>query len=333
MHRNTALFATGVALCVLPLVNCGGGSRHDVEEAYYLVTTNKDIPYWQAAKSGFTDAAMQLKVKHEMVGTDTYDPKEEAQELRRLLALKTKPSGILVSAADAEAMKPVIDEAVSQGVPVVTIDSDAPSSRRLLFVGTNNYEAGRMGAEVAAKALNGKGNVVVFTMPGQANLKDRMHGYEQVFRANPGIKIVEVVDIHGDPRVAFDRANDIIEKGKPEVNAFVCLEALACPEVAEVLSRRGVKDKVVVAMDTDPDTLDWIRKGVIVATVAQKPYTMAFFGLKVLDDLYHNKLPSLTAEFEKDTRAPVPNLVDTGATLVDKSNVDRFVAAGAQKTS
>ncbi len=119
MHRNTALFATGVALCVLPLVNCGGGSRHDVEEAYYLVTTNKDIPYWQAAKSGFTDAAMQLKVKHEMVGTDTYDPKEEAQELKRLLALKTKPSGILVSAADAEAMKPVIDEAVSQGVPVV----------------------------------------------------------------------------------------------------------------------------------------------------------------------------------------------------------------------
>jgi len=54
--------------------------------------------------------------------------------------------------------------------------------------------------------------------------------------------------------------------------------------VAEVLSRKYVKNKLVVAMDTDPLTLEWIQKGVIAATVAQKPYTMAFYGLKNLDD-------------------------------------------------
>ncbi len=331
MYRNTALGATVVAVCVLPLLNCGGGARHDVQEAYYLVVTNKNIPYWQAAHAGLSDAAGQLKVKFEMVGTDTYDPQGEAHEFKKLLALRNKPTGIMVSPADPESMKPLIDEAVAQGIPVVTIDSDAPGSKRLLFIGTNNYEAGRMGANVAVKALNGKGNVAMFTIAGQTNLKERLNGYEEVFRAHPGIKVAEVVDIKGDPRIAFDHTTDILEKNKPEVNAFVCLEAMACPEVAEVLNRQNVKDKVVVAMDTDPRTLEWIRKGVIAATVAQKPYTMTFFGTKVLDDLYHNSIPSLSADFARNARAPLPSLVDTGATLVDRSNVDQFADTGAQK--
>ena len=66
------------------------------------------------------------------------------------------------------------------------------------------------------------------------------------------------------------------------------MEALAGKEVAAVLSQNHVSGKTVVAMDTDPDTIDWIRKGVIAATIAQKPYTMAYIGLEMLDNLHHN---------------------------------------------
>jgi len=82
-----------------------------------------------------------------------------------------------------------------------------------------------------------------------------------------------------------------------------------------------------MAMDTDPDTLDWIRKGVIAATISQKPFTMTFVGLKMLDDLYHHKLKTLNADWTKDSFSPVPTFVDTGSSLVDKSNVEAFVAA------
>jgi ribose transport system substrate-binding protein len=321
-----------LASLALPLVHCGGSdSRHDVAEAYYLITTNRKIPYWQAAGAGLAHGAEQLKVKYEMAGPESYDPRGQKQELEKLLAARNKPTGILVSPADPAMMTPVIDQAVSQGIPVITIDSDAPQSKRLLFIGTNNYEAGRMGGEVAARTLGGKGNVVVFTIAEQLNLKERLNGYEQVFRSHPGIKVVEVVNIKGDPSVAFDRTNEILEKGQPQVNAFVCLEALACPEVAEVANRRGVKDKVIVAMDTDPRTLEWIQKGVIAATVAQKPFTMASFGVKILDDLYHHKPPSLLADFSRDARSPLPNLIDTGATLVDKNNAAEFQKAEANQ--
>jgi ribose transport system substrate-binding protein len=111
------------------------------------------------------------------------------------------------------------------------------------------------------------------------------------------------------------------------VDGFICLEATACEEVAEVLDRNKVTGKVVVAMDTHQGTLEGIQKGIIAATIAQKPFTMAFVGLKMLDDLYHHKPPSLDVHWAQDPFSPVPSFVDTGATLIDKSNVSSFIQA------
>lgn len=307
----------------LPLVNCGS-SPHDPGEKYYLIATNVKVPYWQQAGSGLVRAANALKVQAEMVGPETYDPKAQKDELVKTLG--KKPAGILISVSDPNVLKQEIDNAIGQGVPIITIDSDAPTSRRLVFVGTDNYKAGVMGAEVAAKQLNGKGNVVVFTIPEQPNLDDRLHGYKDVFAKYSGIKITEVVDMKGDPRVAFDKTTELVDKNA-KVDAFVCLEAIACPEVAEVLDRKKTTGKVVVAMDTDQRTLEGIQKGVINATVAQKPFTMAYFGVQLLDNLHHNPPPSLTANFAQDSLATIPRMVDTGITLVDKSNVDQFMQA------
>jgi len=306
---------------VLPLLNCGG-SAHELTEAYYLVTVNKKIPYWQTAANGLTQAALELKVQSETFGPDNYDPQAERQDFQRVLKTR-KPSGILVSAADSELLRADIDAAIAQGIPVVTMDSDSPGSKRLTFVGTDNYEAGRMGGNIVVKQLQGKGNVVIFTLPEQANLRERLHGYEEVFKAHPGIKVLETIDMKGEASIPFDRTNQFTEKKAP-VDAFVCLEAVSCPEVAEVLSRNNVTGKVVVAMDTDPRTLDWVQKGLINATIAQKPYTMAYFGLKLLDMIHHQKPPSLLVNWAQDTRAPFPAFVDTGATLIDKSNVEVF---------
>ncbi len=54
---------------------------------------------------------------------------------------------------------------------------------------------------------------------------------------------------------------------------------------------------------------------------------MAFYGLKNLDDLHHHKPASPQINFARDSRSPIPVYVDTGATLIDKSNVDAFIQA------
>ncbi len=317
--RKSVLATLSLVAAVL-VVGCGG--KHDASEKYFLVAANVKLPYWQTAASGLARAARQLGVQAEMVGPDTYDSAAEQQQFRS--AVSKKPAGILISAADASQFRGEIDSALSQGIPVITMDSDVPGSKRPSFIGTNNYDAGMAGGRRLAQELKGKGNVIVLTMPGQANLEERLHGYRDAVASNPGIKIAEVVDIRGDPRVAFDTTNDLVTKDPGKVDAFVCLEAASCKEVADVLTRNKTTGKVVIAFDTDKETLDWIQNGVIAATIAQKPFTMAFYGLKMLDDLHHYKPEHLDAGFTRDSFAPVPYFVDTGASLLDKSNMDEF---------
>jgi ribose transport system substrate-binding protein len=317
------------AALTLSLLGCAA-PQHEVDEKYYLISTNNTLPYWQEAHAGLSRAATQLGVKAEMAGPETYDPKAEREEF--LATLKKKPTGVLISASDASLLKPEIDAAIGQGIPIITIDSDAADSKRLMFIGTDNYRAGVMGAKVVAGKLQGKGNVVIYTMPGQANLKDRLRGYTDTFAEHPQIKIMEVIDVKGDPRVAFDRTMELVEKNA-KVDAFVSLSSTAGPEIASVLERKNVTGRVVVAMDTDARTLEAIQKGTITATIGQKPFTMAFLGAKALDDLHHHPLKSMTVDWAQDSFSPLPAFVDTGATLIDKSNVDSFISARKSETA
>jgi ribose transport system substrate-binding protein len=325
MRRSLILTLLLIATSIL-YVACSS-SPHSSDEIYYLVTANSKIPYWQAAHDGWRQAAQKMKVKTDFVGPDTYDPQAEQKAFQDAVA--KKPAGILISPADAKLLQSDIDAAIGQGIPVITMDSDSPDSKRLTFIGTNNYQAGVLGGKTAVKALNGKGNVVFFSIPAQANLEERLHGYKDVFAENPGIKVVDVIDIHGDPRVAFDKATEIIGDKKRSVDAFICLEAQAGKEVADVLDRNKVSGKTIIAMDTDDATLDWIKKGMIRATIAQKPYTMAYFGLQLLDQMHHEPPTPMSKNWAQDPFSPLPSAVDTGLTLVDKSNLDSFVAAQA----
>lgn len=306
-------------LALLGLWGCGGsGPAHQTTEKYYLVCANPKIPYWQEAGAGFLAAARELGVQAEVVGPDTYDAQAEREEFRRILG--KKPSGVLVSAGNAELLTPDINSAVESGVPVVTVDADAPQSRRLFFVGTNNYEAGQMGGRLLVKLLNGKGSVVFFTIAGQENVKERLDGYRAVLDASPGIKVAAVQDMKGNPSLAFDLAEEYVQK-KMVPDAFVALESLSGAEIADVLDRARIDGKVILAMDATQNTLEWIEKGKIAATIAQKPYTMGYYGLKALADLVLRKPASLTADFRNDPRSPLPVLIDTGTLLVDKNNV------------
>ena len=320
------LLALVLSPSLLLLTSCG---RHAQSEVYYLVATNLSLSYWKTAIAGFNAAAARYKVTAKVAGPDSYDPQAELQELNRVVA--AKPAGILISVAEENLLKPGIDAAVAAGIPVITIDSDAPTSHRLFFIGTNNLAAGHLGGERVAEKLGGRGNVVFFSMPGQPNLDDRMRGFKDVFATHPDIHIIDVVDIKGDSRNAFDNTQQYLSQtGVARVSAFVCLEASSGKVVADAVRRQKVTDRTVLAWDVEQDTLAEIKDGTIEATISQKPFTMAFVGLKELDEIYHNMPKSLTKDYSVDAFSEYPYFIDTGTALVDKANVDIYAKAAAQ---
>jgi ribose transport system substrate-binding protein len=318
-----------VALAVLTLgiLSTLGCDRHSTKEVYYLVATNVNLPYWQTAAAGFNKAASQYKVTARVVGPETYDPQAELAELQKAVA--AKPSGILISVADASVLQSEINAAIAAGIPVITMDSDAAGSRRLYFIGTNNLEAGRLGGRRLIEKLGGKGNVVFYTLAGQPNTEERLKGFKDVLATRSGINIVSVVDIKGDARVAFDNAQQMMAlSGPKKIDAFVCLEASSGKVVADAVHRSG-GGRLVMAWDVDQDTLDGIKSGAIDSTIAQKPFTMGYAGLKALDEVFHAPPKDLGKDYSADSFAPYPVFVDTGSSLVDSNNVDLYIASAA----
>jgi ribose transport system substrate-binding protein len=330
MMRITKLYAPAL-LAIATALMSGCGARHSNKEVYYLVAANMSTTYWQNAVAGFKKAAAQYGVTAKTAGPDGHDPQAELTELQNAAA--AKPAGILVSVSDAAVLQPAIDAAISSGVPVITVDSDAAASHRLCFIGTNNLEAGRLGGRRVVQKLNGKGTVVFFTIAGQPNTEERLKGFKDVFAGSPGISIAEVVDIKADPRVAFDRTQQFLaQTGEKKIDAFVSLDSASGKMVADAV-KRSDSPRVVVAWDVNPDTLSSIKDGVINATIVQKPFTMGYVGLKALDEVFHNPPAQLGKDYSADAFAPYPVFIDTGTALVDKSNVDAYLASASAGTN
>lgn len=320
----------GMAALALAISTLPGCSRHSANEVYYLIASDMGLSYWQTAAAGFNKAAAEYKVTAKIAGPSNHDPQAELDAFHQ--AISAKPAGILISVADVNLLQPEIDAAVQAGIPVITIDSDAPGSRRLFFIGTNNLEAGRLGGQRIIQKLGGHGNVVFFTFAHQANTAARLQGFKEVFADRPDIHIVDVVDIKGDTRKAFDWTEESMAlAGDKKVDAFISLESASGKAVADALKRSSAGGHLVMAWDVDADTLDAIKSGSIESTVAQKPFTMGYYGLRALDSVFHNPPKLLTKDSRADAFATFPVFVDTGTALVDKSNVDSYIDAVAEQ--
>jgi ribose transport system substrate-binding protein len=299
---------------------------HQPEERYVFVAFNTSLPYWHEAEAGFNDAAKQMGVKADFTGPAIFSADGELTAFQQ--AVSQKPSGILLAAATPEVFREPINSAIQQGIPVICVDADSPESNRILFIGTDNFRAGQESGRRIGELLKGKGNIVVLTVLGQFNLGERLRGLEEALKKFPGIKVAKTIDDKGDPLIAYDTVSNLLQsKDKPD--GIVGLEASGGGGAADALHRLDLTGKIpIVAFDKDPDTLSWIERGAITATVVQKPYVMSYYGLKFLDDLHHN-----TVHEFKDWRTaptpPMPAWVDTGTAIVDKNNLAAFREAMA----
>jgi ribose transport system substrate-binding protein len=323
MRRQGATLVSVLTFCGAVLMGSCATPYHEENERYVFVATNINLPYWQAAEAGFLDAAKALGVKAELVGPQGYQPNAEVGVFRQMAEQSPPPAGICVSAARPELFQAEIDKAIAQGIPVICVDSDVPASKRVMYIGTDNTKAGQESLKRMAAILNNKGNIAVLTIQGQRNLDDRVAGVADSLSNFPSLKLTKILDDKGDPGTANDLISELIQK-KEKVDGIICLEASGGSGAAEALHRFNMEGKVpIVAFDDDPETLSWIERGAIAATIAQKPYVMSYYALKYLDDLHHNAVHQFK-DWRTAPASPIPTMVDTGTVVVDKNNLKMY---------
>jgi len=301
-----------------------GADRINVEagadEEYIFIGKSVANPYWVDAREGLEDRARALGVKTDFRGASGTDVNDQIKQFEDALA--RKPKGIIISPAGI-GITSMIDRAVENDTPVICVDSDAPNSKRFSYVGTDNYNAGRQGGELLGKLLEGKGEVLLLSVPGEPNLEDRIRGYRDALGKFSGITIVDVGNDRADPNEGARVARNFLS-AHPNISGFGCVDAGGGEGTAVVLREKGLIGKVkIVAMDRNEATLNLIEEGVIDASIAQRTYTMAYMALGMLYDLHHNKV-RMVDDWRSAGVLPLPTNVDTGTVVITKDNVRAF---------
>ena len=295
-------------------------AKSSINEEYVFLGVSVGTPYWLDAKMGLEDKGALLGIKTDFRGPAGNDPNQQVKEFESLLA--RKPAGILIAPA-SDALNPVINRAVENGIPVICIDTDAPNSKRYCYIGTDNYKAGFQTGEMLGKTLNGKGKVALLTIPGQSNLEARVKGCKDALSKYPDIEIVKIANDNALSSEAEKVSRSILQ-AYPDLAAFGCVDASGGEGAAVIVKELGRMGKVkIIAMDRNETTLDFIEQGIIEASIAQRTYTMSYLGLQLLHDLHHN-LIKLVNNWQDAGIVPLPQNIDTGTITIDKSNVKSF---------
>lgn len=262
-------------IAAIMLLGSAAFAEDKSDELYVFVTFEKGSEYFNWVYAGFLAAATELGVQTEMQGPADADASQEAKALDTVIG--KRPSGVLVSPADENTMASSINNALEEGVPVITCDSDCPSSDRLCYLGTDNQNFGALAADFIGEKLGGSGEVIVVSLFGSAAQEERRQGFEnRLAEQYPGITIADTCNESGDTAIAESNVTAALQ-ANPDVGAVFSTGGTGSAAAAAAVRTVGKTDNiVVVGSDFGTATLECLDKGEIDATIVDDPYMMGY---------------------------------------------------------
>ncbi len=317
------LLLTALAVfMVLPFITAYPVEAKDPKDQLYIeVSALGNIDYFYDHKLGMKLVGEALGVKTEYVGPAEYDMNAMITAFEQSIA--KEPDGLVIVGFEPS-LDPIVDKAIEAGIPVVTVDADLPTSKRIAFVGTGNFNAGVTGGNKLADLIGGKGKVAVMTKPGQSNLEERIAGYKQALAQYADIELVQIADTQSDPVIAAQVASALLQK-YPDLAGIGCVEAAGGSGAATAVREAGKAGVVkIVAMDRGNEVLEAIEEGVISASIAQQTALMPYYAVQIMYQLNNHNI-DITTDNPAAGVLGVPAVVDTGVLVVDESNYTYFM--------
>ncbi|GIL14654.1 MAG: sugar ABC transporter substrate-binding protein [Chloroflexota bacterium] len=309
------------ALMASQLAALPAAAQDTSDQEYVYLSIVTQVPFWVDHRAALEDAGKVLGVRTTFTGPVDFDVAGQARQLDEIVA--RNPAGIVIFPGDAGAITPGINRAVEAGIPVVLVISDAPESKRYSILGINGFQAGRVGGEMLAQAIGGRGKVVIggFQSP---NIIERMEGYKAVFAEKyPDIEVVAEVDDRADPAYA-PTAYAAAIAANPDVAGIGGTDGDSGKGAALAVRDAGKVGEIkIVAMDRNDDMLPFIEDGTIYGTVVQKSYTEMFLAVHLLYWLKNDVL-KVVPDWRGAGLNILPERVETGVFAVTQENVAQF---------
>ena len=244
-------------------------SYHDV--------SNEFAPF---IRRGVESARDELGVDAELIGPVGADAEAQVAEIETLL---DGVDGLAISSVSTDALAPLIDRALAEGIPVVTFNTDNPDSARLAFAGQDLVQSGREAGMLMGEVLGGEGKVIITTLDAAAQWSiDRETGAREALAEFPGIEVIETVNTGTEPQQIYSSIENAA-LANPDIDGILSLECCSTPAAGEYVERNGLVDQIdIVGFDLLPQTVELVDAGVIDATIDQAPERQGFEAVNML---------------------------------------------------
>ena len=276
------------------------------------LVTNVAADFWTVARAGVQKAQGENPgYDMQVIVTGEGTAAGQRRELDDLLARGVK--GVAISVDDAPHATAELDKVAASAV-LLTTDSDAPQSKRLAYIGTDNVAAGHAAGKQILQALPNGGKIMLFVGTLDAdNARERVQGIREALQGSK----VTIIDVRTD-QVDFAKAKSNVEDTLtkyPDISLMSGLWSYNTPQIVAAVQAAGKCGKVkIVGFDEDPVTLRGVMSGCIISTIVQNPYQ---FGYQAMTDIVK------TLKGDKSW-VPADGKIIIPTRVIDKSNVHAF---------
>lgn len=305
-----------------------GGAAPSGDKPKIAFVSNGVASFWNIAEAGVLKAGEDLGVDvsvHMPTGDEVEDQKNILEDL-----ITKQVDGVAISPVNPDNQQEILQK-TADNTKMITVDSDAPNANRLLYLGMDNYDAGRMCGQLVKEAMPDGGKIMIFIgRLGQDNAKRRRQGVidELLDRPkNPDNYDPPGKELKGEKFTILGTLTDEFDQSKGKANVedtlakytdiggMVGLFAYNPPLILEALKQAGKLGQIkVIGFDEDDVTLQAIKDGTVHGTVVQNPYMYGYKSVEVLKAIVTGN----------DSVIPASKFIDIPARQIRSDNVDGF---------
>ncbi|AOT69593.1 ABC transporter substrate-binding protein [Geosporobacter ferrireducens] len=268
-----------------------GSTPANTEEKTYkisVIVKATDSDYWQTllagAKAAEADSNGKVVVTTDGPPSET-DIDKQVSILENVIA--TQPDAVVIASSSSDATVPAVENAVANGIPVITIDNKLNTDKYTSYLATDHRLAAGMAAEAMVKDWNGMGIdpsgkkvIVISSVAGSKVNTDRTEGFiAKITELVPNIVVLETQYGENDIAKALNIAENTIAANPDLIGIFGDNNHMGVG-IAKALEESGKHNEIVTyAFDTNEDEIKALEDGTLNGLVVQNPFGMGYDGV------------------------------------------------------
>ena len=273
-----------LVLILAAAISCNRGSSDTAtgdRQSVALVLKTLNHPFFVDMRRGAQEAADKLGVRLQVQAAEReIDVEKQMQIVENLI--QTGIGALAITPSGSREIVSALVKAKDARVPIIVVDTrvDAKAAADAgvtteTFVGSDNYEGGRLAGHYVVKMSRGKARVGILEgIPGHETGDSRLRGFREAVQGSPGITIAASQPANWERDQGFNVFQNMLQ-AHPDIDTVFAASDLMALGAIEAIAAAGRTGKIrVVGFDALDDAKKAIAAGTMEASVAQFPYEM-----------------------------------------------------------